>query len=83
MLNVRNCETRARVLWCPNFIYQVNAMLIFINRHQAELNGLSGGSSVAMVGGIGVSLVGTFFLVAGCLHWRFCARRPATQAVRR
>jgi hypothetical protein len=38
--------------------FWVFAMLILINRHQAELNGLSGGSSVAMVGGIGASLVG-------------------------
>jgi hypothetical protein len=33
--------------------FWVFGMLIFINRHQAELNGLSSGSSVAMVGGIG------------------------------
>jgi len=59
------------------------AMLVFINRHQAELNGLSGGSSVAMVGGIGVSLVGTVFLVATCLHWRFCVRHPIALPVRR
>jgi len=59
------------------------AMLVFINRHQAELNGLSGGSSVAMVGGIGVSLVGTVFLVAACLHWRFCVRHPIALPVRR
>ena len=58
------------------------AMLIFINRHQAELNGLSGGSSVAMVGGIGASLVGTVFLVAGCLYWRFCARHSGALPVR-
>jgi hypothetical protein len=32
--------------------FWVFEMLIFINRHQAELNGLSGGSSIAMVGGI-------------------------------
>jgi hypothetical protein len=63
--------------------FWVFAMLIFINRHQAELNGLSGGDSVAMVGGIGASLVGTIFLVAGCLHWRFRARRPAELPVRR
>jgi hypothetical protein len=58
-------------------------MLIFINRHQAELNGLSGGSFVAMVGGIRVSLVGTVFLVATCLHWRFCVRHPIALPVRR
>jgi hypothetical protein len=32
-----------------------------MNRHQAELNGLSGGSSFAMVGGIGAFLVGNDF----------------------
>ena len=63
--------------------FWVFAMLIIINRHQAELNGLSGGSSVAMVGGIGAFLVGTVFLVAACLHWRFCARHPAALPVRR
>jgi uncharacterized integral membrane protein len=63
--------------------FWVFAMLIFINRHQAELNGLSGGSSVAIVGGIGASLVGTVFLVAACLHWRFCAKHPAALPVTR
>ena len=63
--------------------FWVFAMLIFINRHQAELNGLSGGSSVAIVGGIGASLVGTVFLVAACVHWRFCAMHPAVLPVRR
>ena len=63
--------------------FWVFAMLIFINRHQAELNGLSGGSLVAMVGGILASLVGAAFLVAGCLYWRFCVRHPAALPVRR
>jgi len=63
--------------------FWVFAMLIFINRHQAEMNGLSGGSFVAMVGGIGASLVGTLFLVLAGLHWRFCARLPAELPVRR
>jgi hypothetical protein len=62
--------------------FWVFAMLIFINQHQAELNGLSGGSSVAIVGGIGASLVGTAFLVAACLHWRFCVRHPVALPVR-
>ena len=56
---------------------------IIINRHQAELNGLFGGSSFAMVGGIGAFLVGTVFLVAAGLHWGFCARHPAALPVRR
>jgi uncharacterized integral membrane protein len=63
--------------------FWVFAMLIIINRHQAELNGLSGGSSFAMVGGICAFLVGTVFLVAAYLHWRFCAKHPATLPVRR
>jgi hypothetical protein len=63
--------------------FWVFAILTIINRHQAELTGLSGGSSVAMVGGIGAFLVGTVFLVAAYLHWRFCARHPAALPVRR
>jgi hypothetical protein len=63
--------------------FWVFAMLIFINRHQAELNGLAGGSFFAMIGGIGAFLVGTVFLVAAYLHWRFCAKHPATLPVRR
>ena len=62
--------------------FWVFAMLIIINRHQAELNGISGGSSFAMVGGIGAFLVGAVFFIAACLHWRFCARHPATLPVR-
>jgi hypothetical protein len=42
--------------------FWVFAMMIIINRPQAELNCLSGGSSVAMVGGIGAILVSTVFL---------------------
>jgi hypothetical protein len=37
--------------------FWVFAMLIIINQHQAELNGLSGGSSFAIVGGISALLV--------------------------
>jgi uncharacterized integral membrane protein len=63
--------------------FWVFAMLIIINRHQAELNGLSGGSLFAMIGGICAFLVGTVFLVAAGLHWRFCAKHPAALPVRR
>src|SRR6266403_6079391 len=52
-------------------------MLIIANRHQADLDGISGGSFVAIVGGIGAILVGTAFLVAACLYCRFCARHSA------
>ena len=62
--------------------FWVFATLMFINRHQAELNGLSGGSAVAIVGGIAASLVGTVFLLAGCLHWRLCARNSGALPVR-
>jgi len=63
--------------------FSILGILILMNRHQAELNGLSGGGSIAMVGGIGAFLVGTVFLVAACLHWRFCATHPAALPVRR
>jgi hypothetical protein len=53
--------------------FSIFGMLIIVKRHQADLDGLCGGSSVATVGGIGAILVGTAFLVAACLHWRFCA----------
>ena len=59
--------------------FWVFAMLIIINRHQADLNGLSGGSSFAMVGAIGAFLVGTVFLVAADCG----ARHPAALPVRR
>jgi F0F1-type ATP synthase assembly protein I len=57
-------------------------ILIIVNWHQTNLDGLAGGSAVAIVGGISAILVGTVFLVATCLHWRFCARHPATLPVR-
>jgi hypothetical protein len=40
------------------------------------------GSAVAMVGGISAVFVATVFLVATCLHWRFCAKHPAMLPVR-
>ena len=63
--------------------FSILGILIIMNRHQADLNGLAGGSAVAMVGGISAILVGTVFLVATCLHCRFCARHPAALPVRR
>jgi hypothetical protein len=44
--------------------FSIFGILIIVNRYQAELNGFSGGSSLAMVGGICALLVGTIFLVA-------------------
>jgi hypothetical protein len=52
-------------------------MLIIMNRHQSDLNGPSGGSSVAVAGGISAILVGAVFLVAACFYCRFCAKRSA------
>jgi len=63
--------------------FSILGMLIMLNRNQADLNGLGNGSSFAMVGGIGAFLVGTVFLGAACIHWRFCAKHPATLPVRR
>jgi ABC-type multidrug transport system permease subunit len=55
----------------------VVGMLIIVNRHQSDLNGLSSDSSVAIAGGIGAILVGTVFLIAACFYFRFCARNSA------
>jgi hypothetical protein len=63
--------------------FWVLGILIIVNRSQADLNGLAGGSAVAIVGGISAVLVATVFLVAACLHWRFCARHSAELLVRR
>jgi hypothetical protein len=59
-------------------------MLIMVNRHQSDLNGLSSGSSVAMAGGIGAIFVGTVFLVAAaCYYCRFCTKRSAASSASR
>jgi hypothetical protein len=63
--------------------FSVVGMLIIVNRHLSDLNGLSGSSFVAMAGGIGAILVGTAFLVAACLYCRFCARRSVAFSARR
>lgn len=58
-------------------------MLIIVNRHQSDLNGLSSGSSVAMAGGIGAILVGTVFLVAACYYCRSGTKRSAASSASR
>lgn len=63
--------------------FSVLGMLIIVNRYRADLNDLPGGKFIAVVGGIGAILVGTVFLVAACLHWRFCAKRSAALPVSR
>jgi len=77
-----NRQTFQRVASATSLISQAVGfyalgMLIIVNRHQPDLNDISGGSSVAMVGGIGAILVATAFLVAACLYCRFCARHSA------
>ena len=61
--------------------FSILGILIIMNRCQADLNSLAGGSTVAMIGGISAILVGTVFLVATYLHWRFCARHSAERLV--
>ena len=61
--------------------FSVRGILIILNRHQADLNDLGGGSAVAMIGGISALLVSAVFLVAACLNWRFCDKHPATLPV--
>ena len=63
--------------------FSILGILIIVNRHQADLNGLAGGSAVAIIGGISAIFVGTVFLVSAYLHGRFCARHPAALPVRR
>ena len=65
------------------FGFSIFGTLIIANRHQANLNDFAGGSFVAMSGGISAILVGTAFLIAACLYWRFCARRSTALAVSR
>jgi hypothetical protein len=63
--------------------FSVLGMLIIVNSHRADLNDLPGGKFIAVLGGIGAILVGTVFLVAACLHWRFCAKPSAALSVSR
>jgi len=63
--------------------FSILGILIIMNRHQADLNGLAGGSAIAMIGGISAILVGTVFLVATYYHWRFWARHSAELLVTR
>jgi hypothetical protein len=65
------------------FGFSIFGKLIIANRHQADLTDFAGCSFVAIVGGLSAILVGTAFLIAACLYWRFCARRSAALAVRR
>jgi hypothetical protein len=41
--------------------FSILGILIIMNRHQADLNGLAGGSAVAMIGGISAIFVGFGF----------------------
>jgi hypothetical protein len=63
--------------------FSILGILIIMNRHEADLNSIAGGTAVAMIGGISAILVATVFLVAAYLHWRFCARHSAGLLVTR
>ena len=63
--------------------FSIFGTLIIANRHQADLNGFSGGSFVAVVSGISAIVAGAAFLIAAGFYWRFCARRSAALAVSR
>ena len=63
--------------------FSILGILIILNRHQAELNGLATGSAVAIIGGLSAFLVGTLFLVSAYAHRRFCVRHPVALPVRR
>ena len=56
-------------LVCLSLGFSVFGVLIIVNRHRADLNGPSGESFVAAVGGIGGLLIGICFLITACLHW--------------
>jgi hypothetical protein len=56
--------------------FSVLGILIIVNRHRADLNGPSGDSFVAVVGGIGGLVVGIFFLFTACLHWSILSGSP-------
>ena len=50
--------------------FSIFGILLIVNQHQADLNGLSGSSSFAAFGGIAAILVGTGFLVTACLNYK-------------
>lgn len=51
--------------------FSIFGVLMILNRHHADLDGFSGESSIATVGGVGAILLGLAFLVAACLHRKF------------
>ena len=63
--------------------FSIIGILILATRHQAELNDSVGGGSAAIVGGTSALFVGTAFLIAAVLYWRFCANRSAGLAFSR
>jgi hypothetical protein len=54
--------------------FSIFGILIIVNQHQDDLNDFSGNGFLATIGGVSAILVGTVFLVAACLHWRFCLK---------
>jgi hypothetical protein len=59
--------------------FSIFGILIIVHRHQADLNDLVSGSSLATIGGIISILVGSVFLVSAYFHWKICpASAPFT-----
>ena len=59
--------------------FSIFGILIIVHRHEADLNDLVSGSSLATVGGIISILVGSVFLVSAYFHWKICpASAPFT-----
>jgi hypothetical protein len=57
--------------------FSILGILIIVKGHESDLYALSGGNSLATVGGFSTIGVGIVFLVAACLYCRFCARHSA------
>ena len=55
---------------------------LIMNRLQADLDCLSSGSVIEMIGGVSAIPADTAFLLAVCLHWNFCARLSAALPTR-
>jgi hypothetical protein len=62
--------------------FSILGALIIIKRDQAALNGFSGDSSIAVVGGISAILVGTVLLVIASLYLWVSARHSVAFPVR-
>jgi hypothetical protein len=62
--------------------FTILGTLIIMIRLQPDLDCLSSGSAIAMIGGVSAIPADTAFLFAACLHWKFCARLSAALPAR-